>query len=100
MTIITGASMLVAALASCAGACLLYVLKRPRAGSVLFVAGWGLNAAVFAMNWVSAGQPPFGNMYHVMVVLALCFLPLSAVLAVKEGLGWLRPYLALTAIFR
>ena len=42
----------------------------------LFVLGWFAVLGAFVLNWLNAGEPPFGSMYHVQVVLGLCFLPL------------------------
>ena len=42
---------------------------------LFFIAGWTVNLAIFAVNWIYAGEPPFGNMYHVLVFLGLCFMP-------------------------
>lgn len=99
MTLVSVQTVLLAAIMGYASAWLFYVLSRPRIATMLYAAAWGLNTAIFLANWVASGHPPFGNMYHVMVALALCFLPLSAILAAKEGLTWLRPYFALAAVF-
>ncbi|MBN1673292.1 MAG: cytochrome c biogenesis protein CcsA [Kiritimatiellae bacterium] len=70
---------------------------RARLGLALMLAAWLGNAAVFVLNGLACGEPPLGNMYHVVVFLALCFLPLYLVLARKEGLAWVHAWFALTA---
>jgi ABC-type transport system involved in cytochrome c biogenesis permease subunit len=65
-----------------------------RTGFILFGAGWVANAGLFVFNWVAAGEPPFGNMYHVQIVLALCFLPLSLMTARRPGFMWTASYFA------
>ncbi|MFW6193012.1 MAG: phenylalanine--tRNA ligase subunit beta, partial [Gemmatimonadota bacterium] len=45
-------------------------------------------------NWTVGGEPPFGNMYHVLIFLGLCFLPLYYLLRRRQGLGWLHLYFA------
>jgi len=89
---------MVAAAAAYAAAFGLLLARRRRAGFAVFVVGWGLNAALVALNWVAGGHPPFGNMYHVMVFLSLCFLPLYLLLRRREGLGWLHLYFAAAAV--
>ncbi len=59
-----------------------------------FGLGWLANLALWAFNWVVAGEPPFGNMYHVQVFLGLCFLPLGGWLARRAAMGWAAPYFA------
>lgn len=72
--------------------CLL--LKRTRTGFVLAVAAWLVNVALFFLNWRLAGEPPFGNMYHVQVFLALCFLPTFVVISLRLGLSRAGVYFA------
>ena len=65
-----------------------------RTGWTLFGAGWMLNAGLIMFNWIVAGEPPFGNMYHVQVVLSLCFLPMFLLLAIREQMDWTDVYFA------
>jgi len=76
----------------------LFVGRRERAGRVVFFVAWFANAAIVAVNWMASGQPPFGSMYHVLVLVALCFLPAYLVLGVKEKLGWTHAYFAFTSL--
>ena len=76
------------------GAWLALLWKRDRLGRGLAGIAWLLNAGLVAFNWFVAGAPPFGNMYHVLVVLALCFPPLFLLLAVRDRLGWTGAYFA------
>ncbi len=64
------------------------VMRRQRIGYVFFGVGWLANAGLFIFNWVAAGEPPFGNMYHVQIVLALCFLPLYLMAARQLAFTW------------
>ena len=73
-------------------------LRLRRVGVGLSGLGWAVNVALLILNWVAGGQPPFGNMYHVMVFLSLCFLPLYLLLARREGLGWLHSWFVLAAV--
>ena len=67
-----------------AGAFITLLRKRTcRWGIGLFASAWTLNATIFVINWIACGHPPFGNMYHVLVVLAGLFLPLY-------GIHWLQ----------
>ncbi len=52
------------------------LVKKPRLTWTFFVAGWVMTLGAFITNWMNSGEPPFGSMYHVQVVLSLCFLPL------------------------
>lgn len=58
---------------------------------------WLANLAVFLLNWHHLGEPPFGNMYQVKVVLGLCFLPLFLVLRRRGGMDWLAPHFLLAS---
>ncbi|MBT3380373.1 MAG: cytochrome c biogenesis protein CcsA [Lentisphaerae bacterium] len=90
-------SLLVAS-AACYLAAWPLLTKRPtKPGIILMAAGWGISAALFVVNGLVAGEPPFGNMYHVQVVLALCFVPLYALLSKRDGLSWTAPYFAVAA---
>ena len=68
------------------------LFKRERLGWGIIAGAWLVNAGLVLVNWLVAGEPPLGNMYHVQVVLALCFLPLYLVLAWREKLGWTGVY--------
>jgi ABC-type transport system involved in cytochrome c biogenesis permease subunit len=74
------------------------VTRRRQPGIVLFVVGWLLNGAVFCLNWLVGGEPPFGNMYHVLIFLGLSFLPLYLFLAQRYKLSGLMHYFAFAAI--
>jgi ABC-type transport system involved in cytochrome c biogenesis permease subunit len=65
----------------------IFILRRNRAAIGLMVAAWLVNLAVFVLNGLIVGHPPFGNMYQVQVVLSLCFLPLFVILSVRDRLG-------------
>ena len=76
---------------------LTFARSRHRAGSAFLAAGWVLNAAVFAVNGLIAREPPLGNMYHVLVLLALCLPPLYALLALGGKRAWTGAYFAFSA---
>jgi ABC-type transport system involved in cytochrome c biogenesis permease subunit len=46
-----------------------------------FVLASLLSFSLFVCNWVDVGEPPFGNMYHVKVVLSFSFYPLWKLLS-------------------
>lgn len=69
-----------------------FILRRNRAACGLMIAAWLVNLAVFVLNGLMVGHPPFGNMYQVQVVLSLCFLPLLVLFVVREKLNWLGAY--------
>lgn len=96
-TDITVISLLTAS-ATCYLAAWPLLTKRPtKPGIALMAAGWGISAALFVVNGLIAGEPPFGNMYHVQVVLSLCFVPLYMLLSVRDKLNWTAPYFAVAA---
>jgi ABC-type transport system involved in cytochrome c biogenesis permease subunit len=91
-------SLLLVAVAAAYGvAWLLYWGGRRRAAHPALAAAWVLNSALFALNWAQAAGPPFGNMYHVHVVLALCFPPLFLLVGRRDGMQWSGGYFAFAA---
>lgn len=68
---------------------------RRRLGLALMGGGWCVNVSLLVFNGIVAGHPPFGNMYHVLTFLSVCFLPLYAFLVFRHRLGWLDVYFAL-----
>lgn len=77
---------------------LLSLFKKQRMALIMFVLAWVPALGAFALNWLTVGEPPLGSMYHVQVVLGLCFLPLYALVARNPKLRWLLPYFAFTAM--
>ena len=68
-------TLLVASLAAHGAAILLNAARRYRTGTLCFTLG-SLGALIhIAAEWITTGQPPFGSMYHVMVLLGACALP-------------------------
>lgn len=88
--------LIVAAIAGYA-LCFLLLLPRWRIAYAVGLLGWLANLAVFVLNWAHVGHPPFGNMYHVQVVLGLSFLPLFALLRRRGDYDWLAPHFALVS---
>jgi ABC-type transport system involved in cytochrome c biogenesis permease subunit len=84
--------LLRSALAGYALAFLALLLRRRRSGLAVFAAAWLVNAALILANWLAAGNPPFGNMYHVLTFLACCFFPLYVLLALRDRLHWTAAY--------
>ncbi len=41
----------------------------------IWMVGWVFNFAIFFVNWYVSGHPPFAQIYHVLTVLGLCFMP-------------------------
>lgn len=74
------------------------VLKHRKVGHSLFAAAWGANVLVFILNWRVCGEPPFGNMYHVLIFLSMAFLPLCLFLAYRDRLSGLTHYFAFAAV--
>jgi ABC-type transport system involved in cytochrome c biogenesis permease subunit len=70
------------------------ILRSRWTGYVILALGWLGNVGLVLFNWLAAGEPPLGNMYHVQVVLALCFLPLYLLAARRDGLSWTAPFFA------
>lgn len=70
-----------------------------RLGLGFAAAAWLANAALVAANWFFCGQPPLGNMHHVLVFLSLCFLPLYAMLCRRHSLGWVLPHFVFASLF-
>ena len=90
--------MVIPLLAAAAGmyllAWFLLLRRRARAGFGMMGLAWLVNAGLVILNGLASGEPPLGNMYHVQVVLSLCFLPLYALLARRYALGWTASYFA------
>lgn len=63
-----------------------------------FAAGWLVNAAVIVGNYLLCGHPPFGNMYHVLCFLSLCFLPFYLFVERRYGLGWTMPTFSFASV--
>jgi ABC-type transport system involved in cytochrome c biogenesis permease subunit len=78
-------------------ACALMLARWRRMGALAFAAGWALPMGLFLALWKQLGEPPFGNMYHVLVVIGASFAPAYLVLRWKDGLRWPAPAFALMA---
>jgi ABC-type transport system involved in cytochrome c biogenesis permease subunit len=78
-------------------ASVLGMLRRRLPARACFTVGFAANAAIIVINWLGCGQPPFGNMYHVLTFLPLCFFPLWLFFSWRDGLKWLLPHFALAA---
>lgn len=72
----------------------LMIWRRWRGGYGVFGAAWVGIAGLIVYNAVVAGEPPLGNMYHVQVFLAACFLPLLGLVAWRGRMAWAGHYFA------
>ena len=72
----------------------LMLWRQWRGGYAVFTAAWAGVVGLIVYNGLVAGEPPLGNMYHVMVFLAACFLPVFALLAWRARLAWIGHYFA------
>jgi ABC-type transport system involved in cytochrome c biogenesis permease subunit len=77
---------------------LLSLFKKQRIALILFAAAWLPALGAFSLNWLSSGEPPFGSMYHVQVVLGLCFVPLYFLMIRDAKFRWILPYFAFIAM--
>lgn len=113
--------VLAAALSLCAAAGYLaaaglFLKKKPRTAYTAAGLAWLCNLAIFIKNLLLNGYAPFASMYQVLSVLALCFLPICAILTrsgmqaqsaaqskeatqlqTAAGEEWLWPYFCLPA---
>lgn len=53
-----------------------FEIKKKLPAEPLFAVASLFSFTLFVFNWIDTGEPPFGNMYHVKVVLSFCFYPL------------------------
>jgi ABC-type transport system involved in cytochrome c biogenesis permease subunit len=72
----------------------LLLWRRRRSGFGIFGAAWFAVVGLIVFNAVVAGQPPLGNMYHVLVFLSACFGPLFALAAWRSRMAWAGHYFA------
>jgi ABC-type transport system involved in cytochrome c biogenesis permease subunit len=75
-----------------------FAFSRVRTGTVLTGLGWGVSLAVLALNALQVRDLPLGNMYHVQVVLSLCFPPLLWLFAVRHRLSWIAIWFVVAAV--
>ncbi len=69
--------------------------KKQKLVEALFFGGWLTSLALFAINWIEVGEPPFGNMYQVAIVISCCFYPFWKFLAVRHSQNRLIPFFAI-----
>lgn len=77
----------------------LAIWGRRRSSFWVFCGAWLANLLVVLSNWLLCGHPPLGNMYHVLVVLSLCFLPQYLVIRWLRGWDWTLWAFALMSVF-
>lgn len=91
--------MMGVALVLYAAVVLLYATDRKRMAWGAMIVAWTGNASVVGLNGWLVGDPPLGNMYHVMVFLSLCMFPALLVLVARDRLSGLLPWFAGAAFF-
>ena len=79
-------------------AVLSWLLRRPRLALSLFCGAWLTNLLAVLANWLLCGHPPLGNMYHVLVVLSLCFLPQFLLVSWLRGMSRTLPLFAAASV--
>jgi len=72
--------------------------KKSWVYELFFASASLLSFALFICNWIDAGEPPFGNMYHVKVVLSFSFYPLWKLLVFVTGNKKQLPIFIISAI--
>lgn len=72
-------------------------LRKRQISMALFLFASLLNVSLIFWNWYFIGQPPFGNMYHVLIILGACFFPAYLVIVVRKKMDWLAGYFSLLA---
>jgi len=77
---------------------LFWIVKKQKVSTILFGIAWGFNLAIVVYSWIVGKQPPLGTMYHVMVFVPICFLPIYQFLRKYEQMGWLLPYLSFSSL--
>ncbi len=73
---------------------LLFYQKR-KPGFALAGIAWATNLGILVVSWLGLGEPPFGNMYYVLVFVAFSFVPLHLFMnkmEQQEEHSWLLPY--------
>lgn len=95
---VTAGLLLITALVAYFAAGILFLRERDRAGLLAFAAGWLVNALAVLFNWTLCGHPPFGSMYHVLVVLPLGFLPGYLYLRLRQKRPDLGPSFAFASL--
>ena len=71
--------------------------KKKHLALTCFGLAWGLTGGLFALNYLLAQAPPFGNMYHVLSFMPLLVAPLYLYLAKRQKSSWVLPYFSMTA---
>lgn len=66
--------------------------KNNKVVNLSFLTGWILSLVIFVINWLDAGEPPLGNMYHVAIVVSCSFYPFWLFLKQKHGQYALAPF--------
>lgn len=75
----------------------LLLFKHQKTGLIIAGVGWIANVGIMVVSWLGMGEPPFGNMYYVLVFIASCFIPLHFLISWKEKIKWLLPYFLVAA---
>ncbi len=74
-------------------------LTYKRVSQVCTIMGSQFVFFLFLINWVKSGGEPFGNMYHVMIFLALCLPTVYLLFSRFFKKAWIAPYVAFVMIW-
>ena len=76
----------------------LFAKGSQKNGMIAVISGWLICFAIFIINWVTGGNPPFANMYHVLLILPLVILPILLYIGKTEPefkwMNWAFPLLS------
>jgi len=72
--------------------------KKSKLVNGSFLLAWISSIVLFVVNWIDAGEPPMGNMYHVAVVVSASFYPFWLLLAKRNGQYKLAPFFIVAQI--
>ncbi len=76
---------------------LLLLVRQRYVGFGMWCVAWLVNLTLIGINWIICGEPPMGNMYHVLTLLGACFLPLYVFVDWRDKLTWMHVYFAFAA---
>ena len=75
-----------------------FKIKKTIVAECCFALASLFSFSLFVFNWIDTGEPPFGNMYHVKVVLSFSFYPLWKLLVYCTNDKKLLPIFNVSAI--
>lgn len=77
-----------------------FVSKKEKSNFVhaTFLLAWLSSIVLFVVNWIDAGEPPMGNMYHVSTMVSASFYPFWLLLTKRNGQYGLAPFFIIAQI--